>query len=1164
MANYDDAIRYSDIVRPDDSIRQAIKQMEELDAAYSAMVRNIRRGAAEIEASLKGVSGATSEGRERIRGAAADAAVLESAWRDVTTAQADNARRMEEMRRSVSDYQKAAGAAAQAAERTAESVEREAKSYAELRGSVEGVRGSMDTLVREYTRAQSAVVKYRAELRALQRSDAGDDTTAARMEELNRLIIEQTQLRNRAARELNAEAKAAQAADGSLAHMRQELVMLKQAYARLSAESREGAVGKEMLAGISKANAEISKIEQAMGVYSRNVGNYASGWNGLGMSIQQVARELPSLAMGLNTFFLAISNNLPILTDEIKRAREENARMRAENQKTVPVWKQVVSSIFSWQTAMVAAITVLSMYGSDIIAWVKGLFSAEKAVGALTGEVDRFNAALVESRKSAGAEIGELRTLRARAEDVSLAMETRLAAVEKLQQKYPAYLGNLSKEEILAGNASAAYRQLTKDIMTAARARAAQERINELAGRQIQEQRGANADTNWMQRNKKAYDAAKAYMESAQGRADINQYAFLHTDAYTRAQSGVTIDPNAIERYEKYAKIIEDFEERQQRYRNHIANDKSLEKQMQSYTVYINEAAEAMNKLEESAGKAGGDVATGGGGDAVSAASGRYREELEAVRAWQDAMLENETDAWKRREQEIRYEYGRRREDLRHQLDTEAELTATEREAMNGTINELERQETAALLRLRQERELALLRLDKEMIDRALEQAREGTDEYNALQRKAVENERRQSLLQNAMEGGVRDEGAINAYWDRRMYSAEYASDMAAFNKEREAEVKRRYQSELARQRQELELRRGYLEQMRLMTGRYGSGVTGMDMTDIDTELAGVEKKMGSLGKGWDSAGGQDFWSGMLDTVFGNPFGDDAAGLEKEELFKQSISTAVDFAKSQLEELMEYRVQMAEAAVEAAARETEAARSALDAELEARANGYANSASIAQKELVEAEKNQREAEQQRQEALRQQQAVQAIEQAGNLVSATALIWKQLGFPWAIPAIAAMWASFAAARVKAAQVTKQSASLSGGASVQYGDGTVELLHGGSHQSGRDVDLGTRPDGTRRRAEGGEFFAVINKRGSRAYRSIIPDIIGSLNNGTFLERYSRAFSGLTISPVVGGGGRELSSIERDVSALRKSAGRMVYTEGGRTVYVNGNRTRKVRSV
>ena len=229
----------------------------------------------------------------------------------------------------------------------------------------------------------------------------------------------------------------------------------------------------------------------------------------------------------------------------------------------------------------------------------------------------------------------------------------------------------------------------------------------------------------------------------------------------------------------------------------------------------------------------------------------------------------------------------------------------------------------------------------------------------------------------------------------------------------------------------------------------------------------------------------------------------------------------------------------------------------LDAEIEARNQGYASDVETARKELELAKSNEAKALKEKEKAQKAQLALQTVEQAANLITATSLIWSQLGFPWAIPAVAVMWGSFLAAKVKAAEVTKQGTE-------QYGEGTVELLDGGSHQSGNDVDLGRKPDGTRRRAEGGEFFAVINKRNSRKYRKVIPDIIHSLNAGTFENKYLHAYDGaegMTVS-VQQGGSPDLRGISHDVKAIREQGDRQEYTDGrGRhVVYKNLHRVYK----
>lgn len=324
-------------------------------------------------------------------------------------------------------------------------------------------------------------------------------------------------------------------------------------------------------------------------------------YNGLHMSVQQIARELPAATMGLNMFFLAISNNLPVLTDEIKRAKAANEELKASGQSTVPVWRQLISSIFSWQTALMVAITVLSMYGKEIASWVGSLFKSKDALEETRREQERLNKSMADARTSAAKETAGLRVLYAMTQNANASMRDRTAAVKELQSQYPAYFGSLSQEAILAGNASAAYRQLTQDIMSAAYARAYQERLEDLASKNVDELRGSQADYNYMSRNKKAYDDAVAYMNSAQGKADRNQYAFSKTDAHTRAQSGVAIDPEAIKRYEKYAKVIDDFETRRERWQRHNENYKRNEATMQSYEDEILKRQSAVEKTTQGA-----------------------------------------------------------------------------------------------------------------------------------------------------------------------------------------------------------------------------------------------------------------------------------------------------------------------------------------------------------------------------------------------------------------------------------------------------------------------------------------------------------------------------------------------------------------------------------
>lgn len=175
------------------------------------------------------------------------------------------------------------------------------------------------------------------------------------------------------------------AEEGSITALRKQIILLTKDYDDLGRTRRNGDAGKALLAQIANVQKELSAAEQASGRFQRNVGNYASAWNGLSFSVQQVARELPSLAVSANTFFLAISNNLPILVDEIAKARKEYAAFKAEiaagnkDVKAVaPVWQQLTKSLISWQTALVVGLTLLSVHGKEIISWIGSLGQANK------------------------------------------------------------------------------------------------------------------------------------------------------------------------------------------------------------------------------------------------------------------------------------------------------------------------------------------------------------------------------------------------------------------------------------------------------------------------------------------------------------------------------------------------------------------------------------------------------------------------------------------------------------------------------------------------------------------------------------------------------------------------------------------------------------------
>lgn len=208
-------------------------------------------------------------------------------------------------------------------------------------------------------------------------------------------------------------------------------------------------------------------------------------YNGLNMSIQQMARELPSLAMGPQMFFMAISNNLPIFTDELARARREYDLLTASGQKATPVWKQVISSIGSFQTLLAVGITLAVVYGKEIGNFVSNLFQGKKAFDAAARSAEAFHATMAKGNVSAQEEITKLNLLYKAATDTVRPYEERQRAVKKLQEVYPSYFGNMDAELIMAGNLKATYDKLRTSIVELARARAASQALTKMEGEEI-------------------------------------------------------------------------------------------------------------------------------------------------------------------------------------------------------------------------------------------------------------------------------------------------------------------------------------------------------------------------------------------------------------------------------------------------------------------------------------------------------------------------------------------------------------------------------------------------------------------------------------------------------------------------------------------------------
>ena len=460
------------------------------------------------------------------------------------------------------------------------------------------------------------------------------------------------------------------------------------------------------------------------------------------------------------------------------------------------------------------------------------------------------------------------------------------------------------------------------------------------------------------------------------------------------------------------------------------------------------------------------------------------KQSLDLRRKYEDMMLELVTDEAERERLAIQYKYDRQVEDLRIKLEKDKELHKLSVEDIaniNNQIEALEKIKNAKLI--------------------------EATDKRSAAILAKAEKQRQEEEKQRQM--SVREQQhAIDVQYQLQM-----------------EEIEQLETSEKEKTRMRLEAEKERLQQLLALYKADGKTLTDAEMQLIKKQIDGVDVELKKNEKK-----DRDIY--------------DVLGFNLSEEKKEAIDTSLSYAMDGLNQFMQAYTEAADKKRELADAEVERTQNVLQAELEARANGYANDVETARKEVEEAKKNQQKAIENQKKAQRAQIALDTAQQAANMITASSLIWKQLGFPWAIPALAVMWGSFAAAKVKALQATSE----------QYGEGTVELLQGGSHQSGNDIDLGTKPNGARRRAEGGEFFAVINKRSSRKYRKEIPEVINSLNKGTFADKYLNAYNGGGVVVMQNDNHQDLSRLNDNVERIRE--------QGERTIYVDSNGNKVVR--
>lgn len=1046
MANEVKGIKYSDLIQPDSSIKDAITQLEGLQKIYDAMLKRIEEGAKGLQKPISEGGGATEEGRKKIDAYEKQVRSLANAEIQLKLALTETAQEIAVLKKQTAD--------------------------------------------------QNYLNKLQAKLA---NSMAGSYNALSAQYELNKIKMNN----------------------------------LSQAYL----ENTEA--GKKLVKETAEIYAAMDKYQKSTGKHTLSVGNYKQAFDGLGFSISQVARELPSLAISANTFFLAISNNIPMVIDEIQKLRAANEAAAKAGEAQVSITGKLVKSLFSFNTVMVLILTAFSIWGKDIVNWISGLITGKKKTDGLTRSIKHMADAMQDARLEAAKETTKLNILYKTATNNAKSTNERTKAVKALKKEYPEYFKNLSDEEIKTGKATTAYNELSKAIVKNAKARAALDKITELQKQFIDEDQKRIGIL--VKKTQAEQELAKAEQYTAKVSSTITATS---TQAASQYYAATASNVN---------KLKDDIKEYGEEAEKLAKRQTVLTKSMENLTKFVNV-----------------DAVTG-----KDTTKDSKKKEFDLLKAYEESRIALIIDARVKEENEIREAARKELSELKKK--TTEQQRATQMYA--DTVYNIEAKLRRDLEKMRERWAIDDLQKTHDFLSERLNAVRRGTGEELIIQTQLLENERKQDELRIKQSTDTESRKNERLLLLERAYQLSKAQLTKDFTENQDKRIIERSVLHLSQQQQaetaafdivqrsekeqerfRLKLEREKWEQILELTRQYGEQITGYNVKTVEDTIKGIDNAIKRDTSGWDSK--QGVFGNLFDLVFGDAFSakDGKSGAERAEQFKESILDASEFAIENLKSVAQARVEAAEVAVQAAEKEVSARQKVLDAEIQARANGYANNVATAQKELDFARKQQEKALRDKKKAQKQQERIDTLMQASSLVTATANLWKDLGLA-AIPAIALMWGSFAFAKIKASQLSKASQDTE-----EYGDGTVEMIdYGGSHASGNDVDLGTTKDGKRRRVERGEYFAVVNKRSSQKYKKLVPDLINSLNKGTFEQKYLNAYSGSDeVTNIMQGSTVDLSKVEKDLKSI-KEQGRVKYITGadGTIIEVRGNIKRIIKS-
>ena len=983
-------------------------------------------------------------------------------------------------------------------------------------------------------------------------------------------------------------------------------------------------------------------------------------FDGLSYSISQLLREAPAAAVSMNTFFLAISNNVPMVVDQIKRVITANKQLKAAGTETVSVVKQIGKSLLSFNAIMMLVVTLLTFFGEDILKWAKNLITGNKVIISTTKALKNLKKQIKETSEEFGEGLSTLYCLQLQWKNLRTEAE-KTKWIKNNQSEF-------SKLGIAINNVADAENVFVKN--TAAVIESMRLRAIAAAGEQLATEEYKKAMQEGASRGALEADY-RVHEQSVRGqvRAQYLQGQQIGSKVWSRDENGMLrlqvatqaelskLQESALANDEKRARQAKEIAAAREREQQYIQNGIQYTKIALGYTQDVIDVLNAAGIKPED--QKGADK-SGSGRGARSLDEYIRNMSTTLIKKANDAAAKAIEDGFEQRKAQIEANYQNelaelqkmysKNDDILNKRGAYAKTTLTPEQrnqietankgisqiiinlevAKNQELEKLEREHNIHMNKLAEERYQYILNLgeataDEQLdlqknilkaqkraeieayqkrnqddrirdddgndiglrlinqtyakkeedlvtkhmqemyriivagLDNELEAVQSNSDEELSIKLRKLEAERKIALAENRLKPASEQvsESSINAAFDTKAARTRGSHILEGFEQEQGLQKARFYSVEHTT----TQIKRFELEQEKAMWEEKvklaEAGMLNWSKVQIDEAkqmIANINMQLDKLPRKFDEILADIGEYGIGGTILKHlGFDDNAIG---------AFNKVFDAIKDNISSLIDSWNEAAQAAVDAADKQVEAAKSVLDAELEARNNGYANSVVTAQKELALARKKREEAIKEKEKAQKAQLAIDTVTQTSSLITATAQLWSAVGGvpiigpALALAAIATMWGSFAAAKIKAAQVASQS--------EQYGEGGLEFLEGGSHASGNDIDLGVENKRHKRmRAEGGEALAIINKKRTRQYRDILPGIIESLNKGTFEQSYMQSFATPVELQLAGfSQSTDISRLEQDVSRIKEELGYRYYSEPDRTIVKKGNLTRIIR--